>query len=114
MVYVTFPDARTAKKIARNIVEARLASCANIFPPMRSIYHWKGHIEDGREVAVLMKTTKARYPALAKAIAAQHPYECPCVVTWPIGGWTPFLDWIHAETQPRKGSRRATAASRSA
>lgn len=115
MAYATFPDAKTAARLAREMVELRLAACANIFTPVRSVYRWKGRIEEGLETAALFKTTASRYPVFMEELARRHPYECPCIVAWPIlRGWPPFLEWIRDETHPRSAARRETAASKSA
>lgn len=97
--YVTAKDGREAKRIAEAVVGERLAACANLLGPIRSVYRWKGRVEQGREVALMLKTRRALVRKLSARIAELHSYECPCVVAFPIaGGHGPFLDWLRAET----------------
>jgi periplasmic divalent cation tolerance protein len=83
-VYAIFASAEEAERIGRAVVEERLAACINILSPVRSIYRWKGAIEQADEVAAILKTTAAGADALMTRIAALHSYDVPCVVTWPI------------------------------
>lgn len=102
LIYVTAPDAAEAERLARLAVESRLAACANIFPGVRSLYWWRGKVERADEVALVLKTTEARTPALIEALTRAHSYECPCVVALPIEAGNPdFLRWIGEETGPR-------------
>ena len=84
VVLVTAPSADKAAELARTLVEENLAACGNILPSLRSIYRWKGSIEQADEVAAILKTTAAGADALVTRIAALHSYDVPCIVTWPI------------------------------
>ena len=100
LVYMTFGDLDEARRVARGLVEARLAACANIFENMNSLYRWEGRLQDDREVAVIVKTTGSRLPELIEAVRQQHSYAVPCIVSMPVtGGHQPFLAWVAAETQ---------------
>ena len=83
-VYAIFASVEEAERIGRAVVEERLAACINILPPIRSIYRWKGAIEEANEVAAILKTTAASADALITRVAALHSYDVPCIVTWPI------------------------------
>jgi periplasmic divalent cation tolerance protein len=83
-VYAVFANAEEAERIARAVVEARLAACVNLLGHVRSIYRWKGAIETAEEVAAIFKTTEEQADALMTRIAGLHSYDVPCVVTWPI------------------------------
>ena len=83
-VYTIFASAEEAERIGRAVVEERLAACINILSPVRSIYRWRGAIEEANEVAAILKTTAASADALMTRIAALHSYDVPCVVTWSI------------------------------
>jgi periplasmic divalent cation tolerance protein len=92
VVLSTFPDAETAARIARVLVEERLAACANLVPTVRSIYRWKDAIQDDAETLAIIKTTADRYAALAARIAELHPYEVPEILALPLaGGHPPYL-----------------------
>jgi periplasmic divalent cation tolerance protein len=99
LVYVTTADAGEARAIARAMVEARLAACANLIPGMVPIFRWQGEISEGSECLLLLKTTTERLDALVAAVEAMHSYDCPCIVALPLaGGSRAFLDWIAQET----------------
>jgi periplasmic divalent cation tolerance protein len=83
-IYATFASAEEAERIARVVVEERLAACANILAPVRSIYHWEGGIETAQEVAAIFKTHHWRSDALMERIAELHSFDVPCIVAWPI------------------------------
>jgi periplasmic divalent cation tolerance protein len=83
-VYATFPDAEEAQRVARQLVEERMAACANILGAARSIYRWQGKVEEADEVAVLFKTTSGQATMLIRRIGELHSYEVPAAVVWPI------------------------------
>jgi periplasmic divalent cation tolerance protein len=83
-VYAVFANADEAERIGRTVVEERLAACANLLLPVRSIYRWKGAVETADEVAAIFKTTNARSDALITRIAGLHSYDVPCIESWPI------------------------------
>ena len=100
LLYTTFPDETTAKSIAHTVVTEKLAACANMMPPMVSIYEWDGKIEESSETAILFKTTSDRSEALIARIAALHPYEVPAIIGWPAGiSHAPFADWVIKQTK---------------
>jgi periplasmic divalent cation tolerance protein len=97
-VYATFADAAEAERIARIAVEERLAACANILGPCRSIYRWEGKVEQADEVAALFKARADKAEALIARIAALHSYDVPAAVVWPISAALPtYADWVKAE-----------------
>jgi len=99
MVYATVGSAGEAKAIARNVVTARLAACANILPGVTSIYNWQGGVQEDQETVIILKTTLSNVPKLTDMIKVGHSYECPCIVTIPIqNGNIDFLNWIDSET----------------
>lgn len=101
LVYVTTPSKEEAVRLGRLVVDARLAACANVLPSMTSVYWWEGKVTTGEEAVLLLKTRAALVDRIAATIAAEHGYECPCVVAVPlVGGHRPFLDWIDQETRP--------------
>ena len=98
LVLTNLPDAASAERIARLLVEQRLAACVNILAPCTSVYRWNAAIETAAEVPLLIKTTAARYAELEAAIRARHPYELPEIIAVPVGSGLPgYLDWIAAE-----------------
>jgi len=98
-VYTTFPDADVAAEVAQALLKKKLIACANILPSMRSLYVWKGALEDEKESVMILKTTAEKYDALEKEILKLHPYDIPCVVALPIeAGNEAYLEWIAQQT----------------
>ncbi|MEM4298254.1 MAG: divalent-cation tolerance protein CutA [Nitrososphaerota archaeon] len=94
IVLTTYPDREGAKKAARSMVERRLAACANIMK-VRSIYVWKGRLEDTEEYLVILKTLGRRASRLVKAIKEGHPYEVPEAIVLPISSIdSKYLGWL--------------------
>lgn len=99
LVITTLPDTETARALAAQLVEQRLAACVNILAPCQSVYRWEGKLEDAEEVPLLVKTSAARYAALEEAIRAYHPYELPEIVAVRIDKGLPaYLAWVAEET----------------
>lgn len=99
IVSVTCPDEATALKIARLVVERRLAACANIVPGIRSIYRWMGEISEDSEVLVTMKTREDFVETLYTAIVANHPYQQPAIEVVALAdAGRGVAAWIRAET----------------
>jgi periplasmic divalent cation tolerance protein len=106
LVLCACPDEASAARIARTLVEERLAACVNRIPGMTSTYRWKGEIHDDGEVLLLVKSVRERFNALRERIVALHPYELPEVIAVDIGlGSAPYLDWIAKESRPDASSR---------
>lgn len=101
LVFTNLPDREAATRLARGLVERRVAACVNVLGECTSVYRWQGKVQEETEVPVLAKTTVAAYPALEQAIRALHPYELPEIVAVPLTRGLPgYLDWVVAETQP--------------
>jgi len=100
VVLVTVPDVKTARTLARTALKARLIACANLVPRIESHYWWRGSIESGPEVLVMMKTTTASLTALEKLVMATHPYETPEFIVLPVSrGNKRYLEWVAASVQ---------------
>lgn len=102
-LYVTAPNAETAARIGRALVEEKLAACVNIHAEMRSIYEWEGKVEIGLETPLIVKTTAKAANAARDRIIELHPYGEPCVAALPVateGSSHGFLDWIRTATSP--------------
>ena len=100
MVLVTAPDVKTARKLARAALAARLIACANLIPGTESHYRWQGKVESGAEVLLVLKTTTARLAALERLMMARHPYDTPEFVVLPISrGNQRYLDWVEQSVE---------------
>ncbi|XP_025781051.1 protein CutA isoform X4 [Puma concolor] len=106
--FVTCPNERVAKEIARAVVEKRLAACVNLIPQITSIYEWKGELEEDNEVLMMIKTRSSLVPALTDYVVrptgseagSVHPYEVAEVIALPVEqGNSPYLHWVHQVTE---------------
>lgn len=101
LVLTNCPDEETAERIARALVENRLAACVNELPSVESTYRWQGRVERAVEVPLLIKCTRERYAALEEAIRQLHPYTVPEIIAIPVvAGFAPYLRWVADETTP--------------
>jgi periplasmic divalent cation tolerance protein len=101
LVLVTAPDLKTARRLARAALEARLIACANILPKIESHYWWQGKIERGAEVLLLLKTTAGRIAKLEKLILSKHPYDTPEFIVLSLqSGNRRYLDWLRLSCNP--------------
>ncbi len=98
VVFCTCGSAEEAEKIARRLVEARLAACVSLFPAARSIYRWKGKVEDSAECLLMIKSSREKFDHLRAEIEKTHSYEVPEVLAVPVvDGAENHLNWLEAE-----------------
>lgn len=101
MVLSNLPDRDAAERLARHLVDRRLAACVNILAPCQSVYRWQGQVEGAEEVPVLIKTTATRYAELEGAIRSMHPYQVPEIIALSVShGLEAYLQWVRTETAP--------------
>lgn len=94
-VYLTFPDLESAKVVATQLVEARLAACVNLLPGATSIYRWEGETVVESECVAIAKTAADTVDALIAAVQELHPYDVPCAVAYAaVGGAETYLEWV--------------------
>ncbi len=99
IVYTTFPNKKSAEKLAKKILKERLASCLNYWP-INSQYWWKKKIEKTREWAMIIKTVKKNYQKIEKIIKENHPYQIPAIFSWLINKVEKnYLKWLKQETK---------------
>jgi periplasmic divalent cation tolerance protein len=100
LILTNVPDEQDAHRIARLLVEQRLAACVNVLPGVRSVYQWQGAVEEAGEITLMIKTTQVRYTELEAVLKAVHPYDVPEIIAIPIvDGLPAYLDWLAAETK---------------
>jgi len=96
----TTASADEGHKLARLLVERKLAACVNLVPGLTSIYRWQGAIEEASEILLLMKTTVEQLPALEAAVRELHSYQVPEFLVLEVeSGSQPYLDWLRSSTQ---------------
>jgi periplasmic divalent cation tolerance protein len=99
IVFTNLPDREAALRLARELVEKRLAACVNVLAECASVYRWRGAVENAHEVPVLIKTRAARYAEVEAAIRGLHPYELPEIIAVPVvRGFADYLRWVADET----------------
>lgn len=95
VVWSTCADSADAERIARALVEEGLAPCINLLPAVRSIYRWRGGIEQGDEVMLMIKCRGDDYPRLEARLRELHPYEVPEVLCLAVEAGLPeYLAWL--------------------
>ncbi len=99
-IYITCKDRAEAQSVGTHLLEDRLVACVNIIDGMQSMYWWEGQIQSSNEAILIAKTRQARVEAIINKVNQVHSYDCPCVVSLPVGDGNPkFLEWILEETQ---------------
>jgi periplasmic divalent cation tolerance protein len=94
VVYVTSPE-KDAARIARSVVERKLAACVNILPSVTSVFRWRGAVQEESESLLVIKTTRDRFDALRAGVVEVHPYSVPEVIALPVvAGHEPYLGWV--------------------
>ena len=97
-VFATTEKKEDAKKIARLLVQKKLAGCVQMIGPISSTYWWKDKVETAGEWLCLIKTRKSLFQELEKAIKKIHPYETPEIIAMPIvSGSKDYLKWLDEE-----------------
>jgi periplasmic divalent cation tolerance protein len=103
MVLTTVPDEDSASKIARELVENRLAACCSIIDGLKSIYWWEGKIEESNELLLLIKTSEKLYSEVEGKIKSLHPYTTPEIVAFKAEVvYSEYLRWLMENVQLRK------------
>ncbi|HZZ92652.1 MAG TPA: divalent-cation tolerance protein CutA [Usitatibacter sp.] len=102
LVVTNLPDSGSAFNLARHLVQLRLAACVNVLPAMTSFYEWDGKLEEATEQTVVVKTVRARYAEVERAILERHPYELPEILAIDVEDGLPaYLQWVERESAPR-------------
>jgi periplasmic divalent cation tolerance protein len=99
LFYITHPDEETARRIAGQLVQERLAACANIFP-IQSAYWWDGALQKENEWVSLLKTRIGLEDTLESAIRRLHPYDTPCILRYEVRANADYEQWILDATIP--------------
>src|SRR5579862_8197992 len=94
VVLTTCGSAEEADKIARALVSKKLAACVNVLPAVRSIYRWKGEVQDAEEIVLVIKSSRALFDDVRVEIEKLHSYEVAEVIAVPIvDGSEAYLEW---------------------
>ena len=100
IAFSTIDSEKEAQKIAKALVESKLAACVNLIPGVTSIYEWQNEICEEREILMVIKTSAARVEELKATMEELHPYEVPELVVCPIiDGLHDYLGWVFKNTK---------------
>jgi periplasmic divalent cation tolerance protein len=100
VVLTTVAADERAEQVARQLVEDRLAACVNVYPPMVSVYRWKGSVERDAERQMVIKTTRDRLDALEVRLRELHSYELPEFVVVAVeSGSEAYLSWVREQVR---------------
>jgi periplasmic divalent cation tolerance protein len=101
LIWCPFADEDSAAAAARQLIDERLIACANILPPVRSIYTWQGTLNEATEVGVLFKTDATVLDRATARLAEIHPYDAPAVLGWRTDtAAKPTAEWLWAAVRP--------------
>lgn len=106
VVYVTVGSAEEGEKLARALVEERLAACVNRVKSMESVYRWQGKVETASEELLIMKSRKDLFPAVEKRVRELHSYSVPEIIALPlVAGSAAYLGWLGEQLVSASGAR---------
>ena len=95
LIFTTVPDLKTARGLARSLVEKKLAACVSFREGFTSFYRWKGKVKNGREIALFIKSSEEKFFKIKEHIYRVHPYEVPELIAFPITqGSSRYLAWL--------------------
>jgi periplasmic divalent cation tolerance protein len=101
VIMVTASSRRECRKIARRLIEEKLAACVNITQPIQSIYRWEGKIDYGKEFLMFIKTVRDLFPQIRAEIALVHSYHTPEIICLPIIDGSPnYMQWVAESVRP--------------
>ena len=101
VIMVTASSRRECRKIARRLIDEKLAACVNITQPVQSVYHWEGKIEQSKEFLLFIKTKRDLFPQIKTEIGLLHSYHTPEIICLPIiDGSQNYLQWVSDSVRP--------------
>jgi periplasmic divalent cation tolerance protein len=101
VVFVTTPNRREGKNIARHLVKTKLAACVNLSHPIESVYRWEGKIANDKEFLLTIKSTRDLFPEIEAEISKIHSYHTPEIICLPvIDGSRAYLQWVSDSVKP--------------
>ena len=110
VVLVTAASKKECRKIARHLVESKLAACVNITQPIESIYRWEGKIAQDQEYQLFIKSARELFPEVKAAISRLHSYHTPEIICLPIiEGSRNYLQWVSDSLKPASPLQESTA-----
>ena len=106
VIYVTASSAEEGERLARSLVDERLAACVNRIKSVQSVYRWQGKVEQSEEELLVIKSRKELFPALEKRVRELHSYSVPEVIALPLlDGSSAYLRWLQDQLSPAPSAR---------
>jgi len=101
LIHTTVETPRQARRLARELVEAKLAACVSVEEtPVTSFYRWEGRLEEAKEHGLRIKTRRARVEEAVQLLRRRHPYDCPEILVTPVEIADPdYAAWVSRETR---------------
>ena len=98
IAYTTCDDPDEAEKLARTLIDERLAACVTVVPAVKSYYRWKGEVASDDEILLMIKTSRDLIDALRQQLDKLHSYDLPELIVTPIVDGSPnYLNWLENE-----------------
>ncbi|MFA5287299.1 MAG: divalent-cation tolerance protein CutA [Candidatus Omnitrophota bacterium] len=95
VILVTAANKKEARRIAKALINNKLAACVNIISEVESLFYWKGKIDSAKETLLIIKSRKEKVPKIIKLVKSIHSYEIPEIISLPIAaGFRLYLKWI--------------------
>ena len=105
VVLSTCATREEAEKLARVLLDQRLAACVNVIPGMRSYYRWKGAVESAEECLLVIKSSRELFASIGAVLEKEHSYEVPELLALPVlEGATNYLNWLVANLRSGPGA----------
>lgn len=106
VVLSTCATGEEAEKLARLLLDGRLAACVSVIPGVRSFYHWKGAIESSGECLLMIKTSRGLFADLCETLGKAHSYEVPEAIAVPVvAGAASYIEWMEKNLRGESGDK---------
>jgi periplasmic divalent cation tolerance protein len=100
VVLTTVSDAGVAKKIAAILLKQKLAACVSWKDGFKSLYRWKGRLENTTETLMFIKSVGKHFKKIKTAIQSAHSYDLPEIIALPVTEGSPdYLAWVNREVE---------------
>ena len=93
-IYITTKDEQEAQKISKHLLEKKLIACANFFP-IKSMYSWKGKIQNENEFVLIVKTHDENYKKIEQEVKKIHSYKIPCITKISVLPNSQYGKWLN-------------------
>ena len=101
VIFVIAGSTSEGERLAKALVETRLAACVNIVSPVKSVFRWQGKVCEEKEVLLVIKSARENLDQVVEQVKKLHTYEVPEIIALPIlGGSEDYLNWLRDESNP--------------